>query len=83
LFVADVENHRIQAFTLDGKFLYKWGTVGNASGEMRSPCGVAVDDAGSIYVADTYNNRVQKFSRAVHVELRSWADIKTLYLGGR
>ena len=30
--------------------------------EFNSPGGVAIDDSGNIYVTDTYNNRIQKFS---------------------
>ena len=38
-----------------------WGTYGNGAGQFNSPEGVAVDANGYVYVADTKNNRVQKF----------------------
>jgi len=39
----------------------KWGTRGNGDGQFNYPNGVAVDSAGNVYVADTFNNRIQKF----------------------
>jgi sugar lactone lactonase YvrE len=37
------------------------GTAGGLGGEFSEPEGVAVDGAGNVYVADTQNNRIQKF----------------------
>jgi len=38
------------------------GGHGNAKGQFENPHGVAVDTAGNIFVADTGNGRMQKFS---------------------
>jgi len=66
VYVADTNNHRIQKFTSTGAFLTKWGSQGYGSGvadgQFNYPCGVAVDPGGSVYVADTNNHRIQKFS---------------------
>jgi flagellar hook assembly protein FlgD len=35
---------------------------GNADGQFTSPQAVAADSSGSLYIADTGNNRIQKFS---------------------
>jgi len=43
-------------------FITKWGSQGSADGQFKSPKGVAVDASGNIYVADTGNDRVQKFT---------------------
>jgi len=40
----------------------QWGTPGAGSGQFDYPYGVAVDTGGYIYVADLYNNRIQKFT---------------------
>ena len=39
-----------------------WGGVGSLPGQFNQPLGIAVDAAGNVYVADTGNNRIQKFN---------------------
>src|SRR5207253_4074499 len=39
-----------------------WGSAGNAAGQFSNPYGVAVDASGNVYVADTFNHRIQKFT---------------------
>jgi DNA-binding beta-propeller fold protein YncE len=39
-----------------------WGSWGPEDGHFNDPFGVAVDGDGYVYVADTYNHRVQKFN---------------------
>jgi DNA-binding beta-propeller fold protein YncE len=41
-----------------------WGSEGGGNGQFDGPEGVAVDAAGNVYVADTYNDRIQKFTSA-------------------
>ena len=52
----------IQKFTATGVFVSKWGTAGTGDGQFLWPQGVAVASDGSVYVADTVNHRIQKFS---------------------
>jgi tripartite motif-containing protein 71 len=40
----------------------KTGVSGTEDGQFQSPYGVAVDASGNIYVSDSSNNRVQKFT---------------------
>ena len=47
-----------------GAFVRTWGSQGTSAGQFQYPWGTAVDSSGNVYVADTYNNRVQKFSSA-------------------
>ncbi len=68
IYVADSRNHRILHIGSDGGLLQEWGSfadqqTGNASiGTFNEPWGVAVGPDGSVYVTDTWNHRVQKFS---------------------
>jgi DNA-binding beta-propeller fold protein YncE len=56
VYVTDPERHRLLVYSAEGKVL------GQFSGEFRLPVGVWVDAAGNVYVADTFNNRIQKFA---------------------
>lgn len=62
--VADRSNHRVQIFQADGTFATKFGGKGQGDGLMLFPAGVAVDKKGHLYVADTFNDRIQVFSLA-------------------
>jgi uncharacterized protein (TIGR03663 family) len=72
VYVADSGNNRIQVFGADGRFIRQWGSTcklidsgqgcqGDGRGQFAEPWGVAVAKDGSVYVADTWNHRVQKF----------------------
>ena len=43
-------------------FSFRFGKKGAANGEFELPLSVVVDPQGNIWVADTFNNRIQKFS---------------------
>lgn len=68
LYVADSRNHRILHIASDGSLLHQVGSFadvfsGNApAGTFNEPWGVAVGPDGSVYVTDTWNHRVQKFT---------------------
>ena len=68
VYVADTGNHRIEHFSAQGELLGTWGGFasvadGNApGGTFNEPWGVAVAPNGDVYVADTWNHRVQWFS---------------------
>ena len=69
IYVADTGNNRIQKFLENGAVI-TWGIKGNdtqinkgrSAAEFDSPFGIAVDSHGFVYVADTGNNRIQKFT---------------------
>ena len=68
-YVSDRGNHRIQKFDSSGTFITKWGATllglpvaGTGDGEFNLPAGVATDSLSNVYVADTTNNRIQKFN---------------------
>ncbi len=49
----------------------KWGKSGTANGQFRGPFGIATDRSGTVFVADTDNNRIQVFSASGGF-LRKW-----------
>lgn len=68
LFVADGYNDRIQVFDPSGRFLRKWGgplamnIFGTLPGWFATVTSVAIGPEGNVFVADFYNDRVQKFN---------------------
>ncbi|MFH2120776.1 MAG: 6-bladed beta-propeller [Pseudomonadota bacterium] len=70
VYVTDSLNYRVQKFTANGQFVTKWGSKGGVDGmfgegqslNMYGPSGIAVDGSGFVYVADTGNHRIQKFT---------------------
>ena len=61
LMVCDSDNHRIQLFEPDGKFLAKFGTKGKGKGEFKKPIKAAVLRDGKIIVSDFHNHTIQVF----------------------
>jgi DNA-binding beta-propeller fold protein YncE len=64
LVVADSANNRIQRFSIDGNgngtWETTWGGKGTGAGQFSQPTGISVAPDGTIWVADTDNNRIQK-----------------------
>ena len=42
-------------------FLTAWGSAGTGNGQFSVPQGVATHASGDVFVADSGNNRIQKF----------------------
>jgi uncharacterized protein (TIGR03663 family) len=68
IYVADSMNHRIQHLSPSGEVLGMWGEFAageqgqTPGGTFNEPWGVSVAPDGTIYVADTWNHRIQHFT---------------------
>ncbi len=62
IYVLDSGNFRVQRFTPDGKFDFKFGKVGTRFGQFSRPKGIAVDREGHIYVMDASFANFQIFN---------------------
>jgi len=73
MYVSDQDNWRVQKLAPDGAFLDQWRycidgdppcnwpDAGDQPGQFFASRGITLDAAGSVYVADTANKRLQRF----------------------
>jgi DNA-binding beta-propeller fold protein YncE len=68
IYVADYGNNRIQKLDSTGAYVDEWGKAGggllargDGLGEFNAPHGVAVEANGKLIVADTGNDRIQRW----------------------
>jgi tripartite motif-containing protein 71 len=55
----------VQEFSTSGAFIgfiAAFGTAGSGNGQFSSPRGLAVNATGTLYIADTGNNRIQEWA---------------------
>jgi hypothetical protein len=63
IIVADTGGARLVFFGPDGSITGRMGSLGNAPGQPREPTDVAVDAAGTYYVLEAYNHRLQRLDQ--------------------
>jgi sugar lactone lactonase YvrE len=58
----DRNTHKMLKYTLDGKLVYAWGTIGDFPGTVWGVHGISTDREGNLYVAEVDSGRFQKFT---------------------
>ena len=61
VFVTDPLHHRVLVYGKLGELIGSWGREGAGEGEFRRPMGIGIGPDGSVYVADSHNDRIQRF----------------------
>jgi DNA-binding beta-propeller fold protein YncE len=76
LLVADTGNHRIVVYDQEGGYVSQFGSRGFGPAQFSEPVGIAIDqNSGFVYVADTWNQRIQVFlpaSNGVYIFHQDW-----------
>jgi NHL repeat len=62
VYVADSGNARIEVFTLTGRFLFQFGSYGDANSQFLFSSNLTLDPDGNVYVVDGVKKTLSKFS---------------------
>jgi DNA-binding beta-propeller fold protein YncE len=63
LYVVDIKHHQVQALDKrSGRRLFTFGKAGSGIGELFHPTNIAIGPDGDVYVVETSNFRVQRFT---------------------
>ncbi|HDL85637.1 MAG TPA: hypothetical protein ENH11_04815, partial [Candidatus Acetothermia bacterium] len=58
VFVNVNNRHRVVAYNAEGELLGEFGAQGSEPGQFLYPQGIAMSNAGLMYIADSGNNRI-------------------------
>jgi DNA-binding beta-propeller fold protein YncE len=62
IYVSDYLRHTVLVYDITGRWLYEIGNKGSKPGDFFYPSAVGVNKQGLLFVADTFNHRVQIFT---------------------
>jgi DNA-binding beta-propeller fold protein YncE len=63
IYVLDADANRVRIFDHGGEQLERFGSQGKGTAGFDNPQGLAVDNTGAIYIADTGNYKLKKFDQ--------------------
>jgi DNA-binding beta-propeller fold protein YncE len=61
VYVIDAHFEAVQIFDSEGTLMLDFGSEGRGPGEFWLPAGIFIDTHNRIWIADSYNRRVQVF----------------------
>lgn len=61
IYVVDYMRHSVNIYDYDGVYISEFGGLGWSPGWFSFPSYISIDNRGRLFVADTFNNRVQVF----------------------
>jgi DNA-binding beta-propeller fold protein YncE len=61
IYILDGTHGRVKAFNTKGIFLFSFGSKGQRKEQLLNPLGLDIDDAVTVYIADSGNHRIQIF----------------------
>jgi sugar lactone lactonase YvrE len=62
LYLTDPEMSAVLVYDAYGRLVTSWGERGSLEGQLSKPIGIGFDQRTSVYVADTYNHRIQVYT---------------------
>ncbi len=62
VFATDPEGFRVLEFKSNGEFVHTWGDYGSGPDNFGLACGIAVNGEGQVWVSDSANNRLMRFT---------------------
>jgi tripartite motif-containing protein 71 len=62
VYVFDMNNHRIQKLSADGKLITKWETKGTGDGQSIVPLGIGIDSSDNVYLVDQLKSSIERFT---------------------
>ena len=72
--------HTASALAQTPTYLTQWGALGTGNGQFDGPDDVATDASDNVYVADTFNYRIQKFGTLpTPAKPTTWGRLKARY----
>lgn len=64
VYVSDYSQNKIKVFSLDGTFVFEFGSLGSGDGQFSQPRGITYNyGLDQFFVADSANTRIQVFDR--------------------
>ena len=67
VYIVDHNNHNVQKFDSNGKFVSKWESKNKGNTMFEHPLGISIDSKDNIYVVDQNHGKIKKLSDSGYV----------------